>query len=67
MADVSDWANANSISVYDEISRKGLLRHLVARMLDTLTVTLVVNGSRVPHLDALCQNSKRTFPPSQFI
>ena len=62
MADVSDWANANSISVYDEISRKGLLRHLVARMLDTLTVTLVVNGSRVPHLDALCQKLEEDFP-----
>lgn len=62
LADVADWANSNSISVYDEISRKGLLRHIVARMLDTLTVTLVINGSRVPHLDALCQKLEEHFP-----
>lgn len=62
MADVSEWANNNSISVYDEISHKGLLRHLVARMLDTLTVTLVINGSRVPNLAALCQKLEEDFP-----
>lgn len=62
MADVTEWANSNNISVYDEISRKGLLRHIVARMLDTLVVTLVINGSRVPHLDALCQKLEEHFP-----
>lgn len=62
MADVSDWANSHSVSVYDENTRKGLLRHLVARKLDTLTVTLVVNGSRVPYLNDLCAKLEEDFP-----
>ncbi len=62
IADVTDWANAYSVDVYDETKRKGLLRHLVARMLDTLTVTLVINGDRVPKLAELTQRLERDFP-----
>lgn len=61
IADVTEWANNNKISVYDEISRKGLLRHLVARKLDTLIVTLVINGERVPRLAELCQKLEEDF------
>lgn len=61
IADVTEWANTNKISVYDEISRKGLLRHLVARKLDTLIVTLVINGERVPKLNELCQKLQEHF------
>ncbi len=59
--DVTDWANENSVSVYDERSCKGLLRHLVARYIDTLTVTLVVNGDRVPKLGGLVEKLNRHF------
>lgn len=62
IADVTDWANSHSVSVYDENTRKGLLRHVVARNLDTLTVTLVVNGKGVPYLDDLCSRLEKSFP-----
>ena len=41
--DASEWANECGLTVYDEQSGKGYLRHAVARMLDTLTLTLVIN------------------------
>lgn len=48
------WANDNAIrdklSVYDEKSGKGLLRHLVARYEDGfLFVTVVINGKALPN------------------
>lgn len=59
--DVTEWANNEKISVYEETSGKGLLRHVVARKLDTLTVTLVVNGSRVPKLEVLARKLEEDF------
>ena len=41
--DVGEWANECGLDAYDEQSGKGYLRHAVARMLDTLTLTLVIN------------------------
>ena len=41
--DVGEWANECGLTAYDEQSGKGYLRHAVARMLDTLTLTLVIN------------------------
>lgn len=61
IADVCEWANENGISVYDENTGKGVLRHLVARMLDTLTVTLVLNAQRVENLPFLVQKLDRHF------
>lgn len=61
IAIVTDWANSNNIGVYDENSQKGLLRHVVARKLDTLCVTLVINGDRVPKLAELCQKLQEEF------
>lgn len=58
---VTDWANANHISVYDETRGEGILRHVVARNLDTLSVTLVVNSNFVPKLSELCQNLEKEF------
>lgn len=59
--DVSEWANNEKISVYEETTGKGLIRHVVARKLDTLTVTLVVNGSRVPKLEVLARKLEQDF------
>ncbi len=53
IAVVSKWANGNELSVYNEHTRSGLLRHLVARKLDSLSVTLVVNGDNVKNIDEL--------------
>ncbi len=50
---VSAWANECGISVYDEASGKGVLRHVVARMLDDLSLTVVVNADELPHLHRL--------------
>ncbi len=58
---VTAWANDNNVSVYNERTQKGLLRHLVARKLDTLCITLVINGSRVPNLNALIEALQKEF------
>lgn len=61
IAIVTEWANTNKISVYDEKTEQGLLRHVVARYLDTLCVTLVINGDRVGKLKELCQKLEGEF------
>lgn len=52
---VTEWANENGLKSYDENTGKGLLRHLVARYVTTLSVVLVVNGDNVPHIDNLAR------------
>ena len=61
IADVSEWANENDVSVYDENTGKGLLRHLVARFVTTLSLTLSVNGDSVPRLNNLVKKLDRHF------
>ncbi|MEG2450966.1 MAG: 23S rRNA (uracil(1939)-C(5))-methyltransferase RlmD, partial [Clostridia bacterium] len=58
---LTDWANSNHISVYSEIANEGVLRHAVCRMLDTLTVTIVVNGNEIPNLNSLVENLNKYF------
>lgn len=58
---VSEWANEYNISVYDEKSGKGLLRHLVARKLDALSVTVVINGSRLIRIAELAERLQAEF------
>ena len=55
------WANENDVSVYDENTGKGLLRHLVARFVTTLSLTLSVNGDSVPRLSNLVKKLDRHF------
>ena len=50
---VTKWANNFGHSVYNENTGKGILRHLVARKLDNLQVTLVVNGDSVDGINEL--------------
>ncbi len=60
---VLDFANANGLSVYDEVTKKGLLRHLVARYVGgKMVVTLVVNGTSVKNIDKLSDALSREFP-----
>ena len=61
IAVLTDWANEFEISVYDENSRKGLLRHAVARMLDALSLTIVINGDKLPHFAELTERLTSTF------
>lgn len=59
--DVCEWANENGISVYDESTGKGVLRHVVARMIDTLSLTLVVNARAVDKINLLAKKLDRHF------
>lgn len=55
---VKDWVARNRISVYDEITGKGYLRHIVIRhsSLDEIQVSLVVTGEKVPAEDDLIKS-----------
>ncbi len=55
------WAQDNEISVYDELSGIGILRHLVARMLDTLSVCVVVNSDGCPFAEDLYARLRARF------
>ena len=55
---VSSFVREKGISVYDEESGKGLMRHLYLRMgvnTGEVMVCLVINGKSVPHSDKLCR------------
>lgn len=50
------WIAANNVSIYNEETHKGLLRHLylrIARATNQIMVTLVINGTGVPNPDNL--------------
>lgn len=62
IATVSDFVNRNRLSVYDEASGKGLLRHLIARYVGgAMVVTLVINGSALPKAESLVAALKARF------
>ena len=55
---VSEWITENNISVYDENSHKGILRHLYIRKAEQtgeIMVVLVINGDSLPKSDLLLQ------------
>ncbi|HKL94686.1 MAG TPA: 23S rRNA (uracil(1939)-C(5))-methyltransferase RlmD [Clostridia bacterium] len=58
---VTSWANEAKLSVYDERTQKGFLRHAVARMLDTLSLTIVGNSKVLPAVDLLVSKLKAKF------
>ncbi len=58
---VTDWANDHSLSVYDERTGKGLLRHLVARITNFLSAVVVINGDDLPFADDLTNRLKENF------
>lgn len=49
----ADWANENHISVYNEATGKGMLRHLVVRVTDGGIMATVVTATRLTHIDSL--------------
>lgn len=56
------YANENNVSVYDETSKKGILRHMVAREIDgQLTVVVVTNNSTLPKADKLISKLDSVF------
>ena len=59
---VRAWVDENGISVYDEISHKGLLRHIYIRAsknCENMSVCLVINGNKLPKADALWQELEK--------
>ena len=54
---VRDWAETQHISVYDEESGTGLLRHVMVRATTTgeIMAVIVTAGNTIPHLDKLCE------------
>ena len=61
IADVTDWANECGLSVYDETTGKGLLRHIAARFITTLSLAVVVNGDEIPHAGNLYDKLSKHF------
>lgn len=64
---VLSFVREKKISVYDERSGKGLLRHLVARRLPVgggyeYGVILVVNGGKIPHEEELAERLSAVLP-----
>ena len=62
---IKTYINAYNISVYDEKSHKGLLRHLVTKVGFTtgeVMVVLVANGGKLPYLNELTSVLKENIP-----
>ena len=58
---VMDYVNKNKVSVYDEATHRGLLRHIYVRrgaVSGQILVCLVVNGDGLPKLPALIEALK---------
>ena len=59
---VMDYVNQFRVSVYDESTGKGLLRHIYVRrgaVSGQILVCLVVNGRKLPHTDALLERLEK--------
>lgn len=58
-----DFANEQGLTAYDEESKQGLLRHLVARFLGgKMVVTLVINGNSIKGIEKYLSVLESEFP-----
>ncbi|PNZ70804.1 23S rRNA (uracil(1939)-C(5))-methyltransferase RlmD [Staphylococcus croceilyticus] len=65
MNHVKQWLNEFNISIYNERTKKGLLRHLVIRTghyTDEMMVIFVTNGSKFKQTKLLVEKLTQTFP-----
>jgi len=61
----ADFCDRFGLSVYDEKTGEGLLRHLYLRMgasTGQIMVCLVLNGDSLPHADTFCEELRARFP-----
>ena len=59
---IRTWADEEGISAYNERTKQGILRHIVARNLcDQLLVTLVINGDCLPKVENLTSKLGHAF------
>ena len=59
---VMDYVNQFRVTVYDEATHKGLLRHIYVRrgaVSEQILVCLVVNGRKLPHIPELLDRLKK--------
>jgi len=59
---VKEYIAKHSVTVYDEGSRKGLLRHMVSRISNKtgeVMVIFVINGKELPHQEELIERLKQ--------
>lgn len=62
---IKTYIRAYNVSVYDEKTHKGLLRHLVTKVgftTDEVMIVLVANGKKLPHLNELASVLKENIP-----
>ena len=58
----NDYVMTNQISIYDEITGKGLIRHLVARMANNkILISVVINGKVLPYREYLINKLNEKF------
>jgi len=65
LAAIEQWISCYQISIYDENTHTGLLRHIYIRKaeaMDTIMVCLVVNGETLPQAQALVEALRTTEP-----
>lgn len=65
VASICDFANRHDVSVYDEKSGKGLLRHIYLRSGDVtgeIMLCLVLTGEKMPKEDIFVSETKERFP-----
>ena len=58
---VTEWAKENDISIYNEATNKGFIRHIYIRKAaktDEIMVCLVINGDFLPESDSLVEKLK---------
>lgn len=62
---LKDYFKKYSLSVYDEESTRGLLRHIYLRRGEVsgeILLTLVINGEEIPHAEELVEKITERFP-----
>lgn len=62
---VCDFANENKLTVYDEETGKGLLRHLYLRYGENtgeVMLCIIINGDKLPNVDAFINLISTSFP-----
>ena len=62
---IFDFIVENNISIYDERSRKGLVRHIVTKIgikTNEIMCILVINGDTIPKEKQLVENVSKRFP-----
>lgn len=65
MNQIKQWLNELKVSIYNEKTKKGLLRHLVIRTghyTDEIMVIFVTNGSKFKQADILVEKLNKAFP-----